>query len=199
MTGRSRGCERQWIARPIRRAERQRKPPSPSSNTSTGSPPCTSTPPPQSSIWCRRFPERAARPGRAASCRAGASAVTHRGLMRRQTAARCGTRFPACGPAASRRWLVPRPGRTRPTVAPHLYPSAGEHGGERTDGVDRIRRAARGRSARPAGATQHSLWRRPNAISTPSANSQGAPSRTAAVPCARTSKPVASITSTQGP
>ena len=43
------------------------------------------------------------------------------------------------------------------------------------------------------------LSRRPAAISTPSASSQGAPSRTAAVPRARTSRPVASITSTDGP
>ena len=40
-------------------AESGRKPPRPSSKTSTGSWPSTPTPPPQPWIWSRRFPERA--------------------------------------------------------------------------------------------------------------------------------------------
>ena len=182
-----------------------RKPPRPSSKTSTGSSPCTSTPPPQPSIRLAQVAgARRTRPGRAGAGRGAASAATHRGrgVRRRRTAARCGTRSRACAPAARRRpqrasaqqlGLQLRCMSMRRLRRPGCWPASGWR--RRRSGT-----APPCRSARPAGATRSSGCRAgPRAISTPSASSQGARSSTAAGPSARASNEVASITSVDGP
>ena len=168
-------------------SESGRKPPNPSSKTSTapGLPPRRRHPSPRSGgAGCR---SGRARPGRAASCRAAASAATRRGPPRRRTGGRSGTRSLACGSAVCRRWPVPPPSssagcRARPPPAGRGRRSARANGWRRP----RSGRPLRGRSARPAGAARPSGCRAGRAaISTPSASSQGALSSTAAVPRAR--------------
>ncbi len=180
--------------------ESGRKPPNPSSKTSTASLPCTSTPPPQSSIWRRRLPERASstRP-RCFMPRRSVSSDASRSDAPR-TAGRSGTRSPACGPAATRRrpslpqqpgWLLRCTSICRRGTATWAS--------ERMASAAFRRAASRPVSSAGRRSSTLRLSRRPAAISTPSASSQGARSRTAAVPRARTSRPVASITSTEGP
>ena len=182
-------------------ADSGRKPPSPSSKTSTGSPPCTSTPPPQSSIWRRRFAERASStrprcfmPRRSVSSEASRfGAPANSSAMRHQVSGVWTSRDPslACpSPQQLGRQSRCTSTRRRGTV---IWAS------ERMASTAFSRAASWPFSSAGRRSSTLPLSRRPNAISTPSASSQGAPSRTAAVPRARTSKPVASITSTQGP
>ena len=159
-----------------------RKPPSPSSKTSTASSPSTSTPPPQSSIWRRSSPDRA-------------SSTRPRCFMPRRSVSNDASRSGRAGEQqrdphqVSGVWISRDPSLACPSPQQPGWQSRCTSIWRRGVAIRASERMAstafRKAASWPfssAGKRSSTLWlsRRPAAISTPSASSQGAPSSTAA-------------------
>ena len=182
-------------------SESGRKPPRPSSKTRTASSPDASTPPPQASIWLRRLPGRASStrprcfmPRRSVSSDASRpDSPANSRAIRHQVSGVWISRDPSVGCSSPQ-----KPGRLSRRTSSCMR-------GLETWASERMASTALRKAASwpdsSAGRRSSTvrLSRRPAAISRPSASSQGAPSSTAALPRARTSRPVASITSADGP
>ena len=170
----ARGRERQRIARQVRLRRAAGSRPDRRRRRARRPGPATSTPPPQPSIWLRRFPARASStrprcsmPRRSVSSDASRSdAPANSRAIRHQVSGVWISRDPSVA--------CPSPQQLRPAVAQHLHLRAGNGDlGERPDGVDRVqegRFAARqlGRQAQldlaavaQAGSDQHALGQQP--------------------------------------
>ncbi len=179
-------------------AECGRKPPRPSSKTSSESSPCTSTPPPQSSICCRRLPLRASstRP----RCVMPRLSVSSEPSRPDAPAKRRAIRHQVSG-VWTRRELSPA-ARSPQQLGWQSRSTCTCRRGAAICASERIASTALSKGAsRPLNSagrrsSTFRVSRSPAAISTPSASSQGALSSTAAAPRARASNAVASMTST---
>ena len=182
-------------------AESGRKPPIPSSKTSRASPLCPTPPPPHASIWRLRFPARwsSTRPRCSRPRRSVSSDASRSGAPAKSRA----IRHHVSGVWISRDASAGRPSPQQPGRLSRRTSTCrrgmATWASERMESTAFRKAASRPFSSAGRRSSTLRLSRRPTAIRTPSARSHGAPSRTAAGPRERASRPVASITSTEGP